>query len=354
MTEPVQQPVLTPLTRSAIFLVLGINGGGEASVRDVLANLAGLQRSVAFRVPDAGLVSVVGIGSSAWDRLFTGNRPAQLHTFRELTGDKHHAVSTPGDLLLHLRAESLDMCFELASQILNALGDAVTVLDEVHGFKYFDERDLLGFVDGTENPSGSAAAAAITIGAEDPDFAGGSYVIVQKYLHDMAAWNSLSTEEQERVIGRSKLTNIEMADDVKPANSHIALNVINDDEGNQLQILRDNMPFGSFTEGEFGTYYIAYASSPAITERMLSNMFIGDPPGNYDRILDFSTAVTGSLYFVPTANFLDSLPEPPGQSAQPPGPTVGGQINVDPGADSAQVTSRGSLNIGSLKGSTQL
>jgi porphyrinogen peroxidase len=121
--------------------------------------------------------------------------------------------------------------------------------------------------------------------------------------------------------------------------------VINDDEGNQLQILRDNMPFGSFTEDEFGTYYIAYASSPAITERMLNNMFIGDPPGNYDRILDFSTAVTGSLYFVPTADFLES---------QPPGPTVGAQINVDPGTDSAQSTSDGSLNIGSLKGSNQL
>lgn len=311
MTQTTQQPVLTPLTRSAIFLVLTINDNGEDTVRDVLTDLGGLQRSVASRVPAAQLVCVLGIGAQAWDRLFTGPRPRELHPFRPLEGDVHSAPSTPGDLLLHLRAESLDLCFELAGQILDALGPAVTVVDEVHGFKYFDERDLLGFVDGTENPSFPAAAAAVSMRDEDPQFAGGSYVIVQKYLHDLDAWNALTTDAQERVIGRSKLTNIEMADDVKPANSHLALNVIADDHGQQLQILRDNMPFGSFSTREFGTYYIAYARTPTVPERMLTNMFLGDPPGNYDRILDFSTAVTGTLFFVPTASLLDDPPAPP-------------------------------------------
>ncbi|MCW2855971.1 MAG: peroxidase [Marmoricola sp.] len=311
MPEPVQQPVLTPLTRSAIFLVLGMAAGGEQAVRDVLADLAGLQRSVAIRGHGDSLVCVAGIGTTAWDRLFAGARPAELHQFPEIVGDAHHAVSTPGDLLFHLRAESFDLCFELATQIVSALGDAVEVIDEVQGFGYFDQRDLLGFVDGTENPAGSDALRAVTVGAEDPEFAGGSYVMVQKYLHNLGSWNALSTEEQERVVGRSKLSNIEMPDDLKPANSHVALNVIEDEHGEQLQILRDNMSFGSFEAGEFGTYYIAYARTPATPERMLRNMFIGDPVGNHDRILDFSTAVTGTSFFVPTADFLGNLPPAP-------------------------------------------
>jgi putative iron-dependent peroxidase len=228
-----------------------------------------------------------------------------------VAGGRHRAVATPGDLLFHIRAGQMDLCFELAGQIMNRLRESATVVDEVHGFKYFDVRDLLGFVDGTENPTGPAAYAAVTVGPEDPAFAGGSYVVVQKYLHDLQAWNALPVEEQEKVVGRTKLTDIELADDVKPSNSHIALNVLTDSDGNELKIVRDNMPFGSLGTQEFGTYYIGYAKTPRIVETMLDNMFIGDPPGNYDRILDFSTPVTGSLFFTPTQDFLDALPDPP-------------------------------------------
>ena len=280
-------------------------------MRGVLADASGLQRAVGFRAPDAHLALVVGIGSAAWDRLFGGPRPAELHPFRELSGPRHHAPSTAGDLMFHIRATQMDVCFELATQLTARLRGAATVVDEVHGFKYFDERDLLGFVDGTENPTGQDAADAVTIGAEDDAFAGGSYVIVQKYVHDMAQWNALSTEEQERVFGRTKLDDIELPDDVKPRNSHLALNVIEDDAGNELKIVRDNMPFGNAGAGEFGTYYIAYARTPQVTERMLRNMFLGDPPGNTDRVLDFSTALTGVLFFVPTLDFLDAPPDAP-------------------------------------------
>src|SRR3984957_2541361 len=305
---PVAQPVLTALTASAIFLVLTIDDGGEPAVQDLLADLSGLARTVGFRSLEGGLAVVAGVGSAAWDRLFAGPRPAELHPFRALDGGRHRAVATPGDLLFHIRAATMDLCWELASLVVGRLAGAATVVDEVHGFKYFDERDLLGFVDGTENPSGSAAEAAVTIGAEDPAFAGGSYVIVQKYRHDMAAWDGLRVEEQERVIGRAKLSNVEMNDDVKPSNSPVALNTIIEPDGTQRQILRENMPFGSLGDGEFGTYFIGYAGTPSVTELMLQRMFLGDPPGNYDRILDFSTAVTGSLFFVPTADFLDDPP----------------------------------------------
>jgi putative iron-dependent peroxidase len=311
--SPAAQPVLTPLTVSAVMVVLTVDDGGEPVVHDLLADLSGLARTVSFRAPEGGLAVVAGIGSAAWDRLFAGPRPAELHPFAALDGGAHKAVATPGDLLFHIRAATMDLCWELASLVVGRLTGAATVVDEVHGFRYFDERDLLGFVDGTENPTGSAAEAAVTIGAEDLPFAGGSYVIVQKYLHDMAAWDELTVEEQERVIGRAKLSNVEMDDDVKPTNSHVALNTIIEPDGTQRQILRENMPFGSLGAGEFGTYFIGYAATPSVTELMLQRMFLGDPPGNYDRILDFSTALTGTLFFVPTADFLDDPPPLPGE-----------------------------------------
>ena len=304
------QPVLNPLTAAAIFLVLTIDAGAEGAVRDLLADLAGLQRAVGFRVPDGELSCVAAIGSSAWDRLFSGPRPSELHPFRELSG-RHRAVATTGDLLFHLRASRMDLCFELAAQIMSRLAGRVHVEDEVQGFRYFDERDLIGFVDGTENPVGRDATRAAIIGGQDPDFPGGSYVIVQKYLHDLPGWNALPVEEQERAIGRTKLSDIELPDDVKPANSHVALNTITGQDGQERQIVRANMPFGSPGHGEFGTYFIGYAASPVVTEQMLANMFIGSPPGTTDRILDFSTAVTGCLFFVPSADFLDDLPDLP-------------------------------------------
>jgi len=267
------------------------------------------------------------------------HRPARLHPFPDIVGEQHRTVSTPGDLLFHLRARQLDLCFELAGQLMQRLSGQAHVVDEVHGFKYFEERDLLGFVDGTENPTGSAAAAAAVIGDEDPDFAGGSYVIVQKYLHDLQTWNALPVEEQERVIGRTKLTNIELPDEVKPDDSHVALNTIVGPDGAQRQIVRDNMPFGSVGAGEFGTYFIGYASTPDVTEQMLTHMFVGNPPGNYDRILDFSTAVTGGLFFVPTADFLDDPPPAPTADA---GPAEATASPPSPGVP-------GSLDIGSLK-----
>jgi porphyrinogen peroxidase len=330
------QPVLAPLTPAAIFLVATIDEGGEATVHDALPELSGLQRAIGFRDPAKRLSVVTSIGSQAWDRLFDGPRPADLHPFEELRGPRHVAPSTPGDLLFHIRAESMDVCFELAGRIMNAMDGAVTVVDEVHGFRFFDNRDLLGFVDGTENPGGTLAEAAVRVGAEDPQFGGGSYVVVQKYVHDMAAWNSLSVTEQERVIGRTKLDDIEFDDDEKPANSHIALNVITDEDGSERKIVRHNMPFGEVGKPEFGTYFIGYAATPDVTETMLRNMFLGDPPGNTDRILDFSTAVTGGLFFSPVVDFLDDPPPLPAETAPP-------TVVVVPTQD-------GSLAIGSLKG----
>jgi len=217
-SSPTRQPVPASLTRAAIFLVVTINSGGDAvaKVQSLCADLAALLRAVGFREPRENLSCIMGFGSEAWDRLFGEPRPAELHPFREFRAGSRHAVATPGDLLFHIRAERMDLCFELAAQIMSRLEGAVTPVDEVHGFRYFDSRDLLGFVDGTENPTGQDAVDATIIREEDPGFAGGSYVIVQKYLHDMAGWNALPTEAQERIIGRTKLSDIELDDTVKP------------------------------------------------------------------------------------------------------------------------------------------
>ncbi|MGB7753833.1 MAG: Dyp-type peroxidase [Candidatus Acidiferrales bacterium] len=357
------QPIAATLSRAAIFLVMTVKPGAEnrATVRSFCADLSALIRAVEFRDIEAGLSCVMGFGSEAWDRLFGGPRPAELHPFKEIRSQGRHAVATPGDLLFHIRARRMDLCFELATQIMTKLGDAVSPEDEVHGFRYFDDRDLIGFVDGTENPRGQEAIDAVTIGAEDAAFEGGTYVIVQKYLHDMARWEKLSTEQQERIIGRKKLSDIELDEAVKPTCSHSSLTTI-EENGKEIKILRDNMPFGRPTQGEFGTYFIGYSKSPSTIELMLQNMFIGRPPGNYDRLLDFSRAVTGNLFFVPAASFLEDVSD---DAAAPDEVPCDASANVSPGAagdspsgaPSADETGQaaapgknGSLGIGSLKG----
>src|SRR5271166_5573566 len=285
--SPIPQPVAAPLTRAAIFLVVTIDPGADSctKVRSLCGDLSALLRAIGFREPAENLSCIMAIGSAAWDRLFGDPRPAELHPLREIQAGSRHAVSTPGDLLFHIRAKRMDLCFEMAAQIMARLGDAVTAVDEVHGFRYFDDRDLLGFVDGTENPRGQAVIEAALIGAEDPAFGGGSYVITQKYLHDLVGWNALPTEAQERIICRSKLADIELDDSIKPTSAHNALTTITEN-GTEFQIVRDNMPFGQVGSGEFGTYFIGYCRTPRVTEQMIENMFVGRPPGNYDRILD--------------------------------------------------------------------
>ena len=304
------QSVVTPLSRSAVFLVLTVGESGEdlAGVREALGAVADLVKNVGFRDLGGRLSCIAGIGSELWDRLSPERRPADLRPFAAVQGPVHTAPSTPGDLLFHIRAEREDMTFELERQLLDVLGDAVEVADETSGFRYFDARDLLGFVDGTANPVGSELLDAALVAEEaDPDFAGCSYVVVQKYVHDMAGWGALSTEQQEAIMGRTKIDNIEIDDDDEPQKSHKSLTTIADGEGGELAILRDNMPFGRPGAGEFGTYFIGYAGRVGVIEQMLERMFVGAPPGSYDRLLDFSTAVTGTTFFAPTSTMLDDL-----------------------------------------------
>lgn len=304
------QRVDAPLTESAVLLTLTIVEAPDAiaTVRSVLGGLADVTKNVAFRDLRASLACTVGIGSDAWDAVTRAPRPRELHPFREVRGAVHTAPATPGDLLLHIRADRRDLCYELERQLLDLFGSAVAVADETVGFRYFDVRDLLGFVDGTANPVGPALPAATIVGEEDPAGSGGSYLVVQKYVHALDAWQRLSTEQQEAVMGRTKADNIELDDaGAVEQKAHKTLATIVDEHGVEHDILRDNMPFGSPGHGQFGTYFIGYTRELWVVERMLERMFVGDPPGRHDLLLDFSTALTGGTFFVPPASLLETF-----------------------------------------------
>jgi porphyrinogen peroxidase len=303
------QSIDAPLSLAAVFLVVTVAGeqAALAKVSSVLGGLDDLVKTVGFRDLSGRLSCIAGIGHDLWDRLHAGARPWELKPFAPIRGTAHAAPSTPGDLLFHIRSERPDLCFEFERILLDTLGASVSVVDEVVGFRYFDARDLLGFVDGTANPTGLELPASALVGDEDADFAGGSYVVVQKYLHDLNAWSRTPTPLQEEIIGRTKIDNIEIDDDAAPRKSHKSLATIVDADGNEYDILRDNMPFGRAGHREFGTYFIGYSRYLWVIEKMLQRMYVGDPPGAYDRLLDFSTAHTGTTFFAPTRATLQTL-----------------------------------------------
>lgn len=304
------QSVDAPLTRSATFLVLSVTSDSDAmrTVRSTLASIDDLAKNISIRDPSSQFVCTIGIGSTIWDRLTRLPRPAELHPFPAIKGETHTAVSTPGDLLFHIRSDRRDLCFEFERQLMDLLRGAVQVVDETVGFRYFDTRDLLGFVDGTANPVGPAVPPAVLVAEEDDaPSTGGSYVVVQKYVHDLVAWSALPTESQEAILGRTKLENIELDDATSGQRSHKTLTTIEDKDGKEHEILRDNMPFGSPGSGQFGTYFIGYSRRLWVIERMMQRMFAGDPPGMHDRLLDFSKPLTGTTFFAPSASLLAGL-----------------------------------------------
>lgn len=300
------QNVLDYHGSTAIFTAWNFVDGRDVkrTFQQVCALVLNLNHSSYVRFPDEGASCVMGIGHDAWHRLgLPLPAPKELTTFAPIVGARHTAVATPADLHFHVRGANQSICLDMLEEIARVLKPAATCAVEVHGFRYREGRSILGFVDGTENPEGAARAYFGLIGDEDPAYRGGSYLFVQKYLHDLTAFKALPLEAQEMVFGRSRQNDIEMPDDIKPGNSHSALANVGDD----LKIIRDNLPFGNMTTNEMGTYFIAYASRFDTVNKMLTRMFIGEPPGNHDRLLDFSTAVTGSLLFVPTLDMLDDF-----------------------------------------------
>lgn len=305
------QDVTKSPCENAYFLVFNLTHSPENReiLIDFCNNFSGLIRSMRTRFPELETSCVMGFGANAWTTLFPNQaKPKELNTFKEIKGDTYTAVSTSGDLFFHIRALKVSACYELASIISQKLKNIVTPVDEVHGFRYFDGRSIIGFVDGTENPEyEDERASYAVIGDEDPEFTGGSYAFVQKYIHDMEAWEKQPIIEQEKVIGRHKFNDVELTDEEKEPGSHNVVTNIQDENGDDLKIVRANMPFSNPSKNEYGTYFIGYARYFSTTYRMLENMFAGTPEGHTDKLLKFSTPVTGTLFFVPSPKFMDDL-----------------------------------------------
>ncbi|MGQ0667812.1 MAG: Dyp-type peroxidase [Nitrospiraceae bacterium] len=303
---PTPQPgVLAAGSAHAYFLTLTTSDGVERTaliraVREILP----AARALVTREKRARLLCVLGIGSGLWDRLSPASRPAGLRPFRAVEANGRVAPATGGDLLVQISSGRHDLNLDLAMGLVRRLQPVATVTEEIHGFHYRDSRDLTGFIDGTENPKGKARAVAALIGAEDRRFAGGSYVAVQRYVHDLERWRQLDDREQERIIGRTKRSSVELSKSKKPETAHISRVVIEQD-GKELQIFRQSYPWGTVREA--GLYFIAYMKSLDIFDLMLARMMGATSDGRHDRLMEFSRAVTGATFFAPSMETLASL-----------------------------------------------
>lgn len=306
MSTP-QSAILPAPGSNALFLVLRIADparDGAAAAR-IAAGMPALTRAVARLAPKAKLASAIAFGPALWDLASPNARPRALRPFAAIDGGALRAPATGGDLFLHATSQRADVNFELALRLRAALGARAEVIEEVHGFQYLDSRDLTGFIDGTENPTGAKArGAAALIGSEDAAFAGGSYVLSQRYVHDLARWNELALAEQERAIGRRKRDSKELSAKAKPATAHIARVVIEED-GAELEILRHSFPYG--TTSESGLYFLAYTRDLAIPEKMLARMYGTSGDGLHDRLMEHTRAVSGAHFFAPSEEGLRRL-----------------------------------------------
>jgi putative iron-dependent peroxidase len=305
MTRAPEQPGITGTGGAAArFVVLRVDAGDNPvhRVRATLRNVPALQQALAVLSGGAGLSITVAVGAEMWTRLRPGEQPAQLAELGPLVAGRRRMPATGGDVLLHIHAAQPDLCYEAADRLLEKLGNVVEVLDDVAGFRHLDSRDLTGFIDGTENPVGEERAAAALIGDEDPAFAGGSYVLAQRWVHEISRWRILPDAEQERIVGRSKADSVELDD--KPPTSHVARVTI-EENGEELKILRHSMPYGGLRER--GLYFMAYARRRDIFDQMLARMVGLGEDGLSDGLLQFSTPVTGAYFFAPSLTTLAAL-----------------------------------------------
>mgnify|MGYP003531071326 FL=1 len=304
MTVLAQSGVCAEARPYASFIAFEWRDGiDRAKARLALAQIPELTQALAELYPDTGLCSVVAIGAHAWHDLF-GAKPAELNGFPGFADTVIALPRTDIGGLLHIRSERQDINFELAKHIADQLGALAIWGEQINGFRYLDQRDLTGFVDGTENPEGEARAEVALVGEEDSEFSGGSYLHVQRWVHNMSKWQSVPVAEQEQVIGRTKLDDIEMDDELKPSTAHIARVVIEED-GKELEILRHSMPYGHL--GEMGLMFASYARSAKPFTRMLEMMFLRDGEGRYDHLLDYSRPVSGASLFAPSIDFLKRM-----------------------------------------------
>jgi len=304
MPKP-QSAILPESGDYAIYLTLTLRPGAvPAALRRACAGLPALTKAVARETRERSLTSLLGIGAQAWPRLMKSKPPQGLAPFKAIRDGARVAPSTPADLFVQITADRHAACFHLARRFMGAVGGGARLVEEVHGFRNIESRDLIGFVDGTENPKGAEVAPAALVGKEDAAFAGGTYVSIQRYVHDLASWSRQSVAAQEKAIGRTKKTDKELSDRRKPPTAHLARVVIEED-GEELQIVRRSLPYG--TTGEAGLYFVALGRTPDNFRKMLTRMMTSDADGHYDHLMNFTRPVTGASFFAPSVEMLEGI-----------------------------------------------
>lgn len=288
------------------FTVLKLNRDSFKDEKDGIEEFAdrsqAIIRSLRIRDADAGLKVSFGFSNKAWDYLFpNATKPKELETFNGLSGENYEMPATEGDIFFHIRASNEAVVYECQTQFMRFLKDITTVVDETKGFRYFEGRAIIGFIDGTEAPAVEDAADYAIVGNEDPKFINGSYAFAQKWIHNMDFWEKMKTEEQEKAIGREKMTDIELEDEDKYKNAHNVSSKIEID-GEEQKIVRMNVPFSDPASGKTGTYFMGYARHWNVTKLMLQQML-----DTNDFLLTFSDILTGQLFFIPSRDMLQEI-----------------------------------------------
>lgn len=286
----------------SVYLMFNANDGVESSLRASLASVAQYVYDLTDQYADSAFNGFVAVGANYWDNLFAGGRPAQLKPFPAMHEGNRDAPAIEYDIFVHLRCDRLDILHLVANEVNQMLEDLVELIEEERGFRFMDNRDLTGFVDGTENPKGRQRQEVALVGDEDESFRGGAYVHVQKFSHNLSKWHRLPVKKQEDIIGRTKVDNIEYASADKPLTSHIKRVNLKDEHGKSMEILRQSMPYGSVKEQ--GLMFISVCRTPMHFEKMLESMVFGDGEGNHDHLMHFTQALTGSSFFAPSLDFL--------------------------------------------------
>lgn len=289
--------------KNVSFIVLALNRQDLTDEQEQVANFADMSqaiiRSMRIRKPEAGLQVAIGFSNQAWDYLFpNAKKPQELETYQTLTGAEYSMPASDGDIFLHIRASEEAVVYEIVRQFMKLLASVTTVIDETKGFRYLEGRAIIGFIDGTEAPAPEDAADYAIIGDEDSDFINGSYAFAQKWQHDMAFWEKLSVEHQEKAVGRHKFDDMELDDVDKLENAHNVASKLEID-GEEQKIIRMNVPFSDPAMDYTGTYFIGYARHWQVTKQMLEQML-----AKSDFLLTFSTLLSGQLFFIPSRDTL--------------------------------------------------
>ncbi|WP_104472801.1 Dyp-type peroxidase [Acinetobacter indicus] len=302
------QSVILPLPSDhARFIVLRLKDLTLEQLKEKLADLFNTRDRLITQHPHAQIKTAVAFGPELWAQLYS-QTPAGFKQLQPIEGAFQMPV-VPADVLIHIASARADICFALSQSFFEGIQDQVDVLDERVCFRYFDGRDMTGFIDGTENPQFPDDRAEVALLGEDAGiFEDGSFVFAQRYAHDLDKWKRLKVDAQEQVIGRTKLESIELDDEVKPDNAHVARTVVEDDEGEEMEILRHSLPYGD-GQGDQGLFFIAYTKDLTILDAMLERMFGTSGDGIHDRLLHFVTALDGAYYFAPSEELLETVLE---------------------------------------------